>query len=151
MHSACGPSKHANRTRVPLVTAGRLKGQPRTNMWFPADCYSRIDGAPRYQTGRTSSQNLAPPTFPQKPKKMVREKGLEPLHLAALEPKSSASANSATRAKFQITLLPAHKHNRQAISHTFKPRQFLAHMQQAVFQSANRLRRDNAPHQQQVP
>ena len=29
---------------------------------------------------------------------MVREKGLEPLHLAALEPKSSASTNSATRA-----------------------------------------------------
>ncbi len=31
---------------------------------------------------------------------MVREKRLELLHLAALEPKSSASTNSATRALF---------------------------------------------------
>lgn len=29
---------------------------------------------------------------------VVREKGLEPLHLSAVEPKSTASANSATRA-----------------------------------------------------
>jgi hypothetical protein len=32
-------------------------------------------------------------------KKMVREKGLEPPRLTALEPKSSASTNSATLAK----------------------------------------------------
>lgn len=34
---------------------------------------------------------------------MVGEKGLEPLHIAALDPKSSASTNFATRPKWYLT------------------------------------------------
>jgi hypothetical protein len=44
--------------------------------------------------------------------RMVRVEGLEPTHLAALEPKSSASTNSATLALGNLKLYPNYQFRR---------------------------------------
>ena len=76
-------------SRIPDHSAGQLWGS-KVRKQHKADKQKSRESrqAPDFTAFRSSDPCI-----------LVREKGLEPLHLSALEPKSSASTNSATLAK----------------------------------------------------
>ena len=110
-------------SRIPDHSAGQLWGS-KVRKQHKADKQKSRESrqAPDFTAFRSSDPCI-----------LVREKGLEPLHLSALEPKSSASTNSATLAGkgCESTVKPprqasahacvARSQDRRLLGHSFHP------------------------------